>query len=263
MLIDVEAFLRSGVPNTTLTNSLVNAAVHVLAFHLAGATVDDYTICVIGDDNLFFVQDSRFVAQLPKVAALLGFKIKLAHYPNPWDVRFCSQAVYPTSEGYVFGPLIGKCMMKLAYSVSSIRRGHEKSHLRGVALGLRKQVSHIPVLHEYVETLIRITEGAEHDLEFENALAEAHRKRTPLSDFHSPNEESLEHVSRMYDVPYVCVTDAQELCRNMKDPGFYGSTMADMLFVAAMLVDSAHCPRRNCACLRLDLGSRLNRQPAT
>jgi hypothetical protein len=77
-------------------------------------------------------------------------------------VDYCSRVFWSVDHPdypVLLGPKIGKVLSKIAWT-----REKPKSplqHIRGVALGLQKPCSHIPVLREYVMKLLELTASAE------------------------------------------------------------------------------------------------------
>jgi hypothetical protein len=230
------AFLRSGVPNTTLYNSMMNALLHYYHFSHRGKPLQDFVMMVRGDDNLIFAKP-EVVEGIVETAASLGFKLKLTKARTVDRARFCSNAFYPTSDrGYVPAPTIGKCLTKLCYTTSTIRKGGERAHMRGVALGLLALTNHVPLLHDYITRVLELTAGA-HGKEFQRALAAARMKYLPGTK-HDPAAHGDEYVAHMYGVTVDAVSQVRKLIQSMSAPGYYGNPATIAFFRAALDVEA-------------------------
>jgi len=231
-------FLKSGVPNTTLYNSILNAMIHWYSFVKAGGRPGvDFWLMVRGDDNLGFVRpglDDNLVADAEK----LGFKLKLKRPGHPCRARFCSNAFYPVPDGrYMPAPTIGKCLPKLAYSIATVRRGYERAHLRGVALGLLALTNHVPLLGQYVKKLLEITAGAK-GRELREAVRVSEHKYLVGGSF-SPCVFAEQYVAQMYGVDQSLVSQMSDVISRMSEPGFYGTPGTVQFLTAASQVEEA------------------------
>jgi len=90
----------------------------------------------------------------------LGFESKAAYRLNPSELEFCSMRLYPVGETYVFGPKPGKVLAKFGYVIDPPNVPREQL-MRGIALGLEKQVNFIPPLRAVVDRILELTEGHE------------------------------------------------------------------------------------------------------
>lgn len=234
--VECPAFLRSGVPNTTLYNSMMNALLHYYHFSQRGKPLQDFAMMVRGDDNLIFARP-HVVTGIVETAASLGFKLKLTKANTVDRARFCSNAFYPTPDhGYVPAPTIGKCLAKLCYTTSVIRRGGERAHMRGVALGLLALTNHVPLLHDYIVRVLELTSGA-HGKECARALAAARMKYLPGTR-HEMAINASEYVANMYGVTVDQVQNVRELIQSMGPPGFYANPASLQFFRAALDVEA-------------------------
>jgi len=118
-----------------------------------------------GDDNaLVHAEHYRYPWQVGM--EYLGFEAE-AIYRDSFDtLEFCSCRFYKaqttTGESAVtFGPKPGKVLAKFGVVIDPPRDVDSKCLLRGICLGLRKQVEFIPPLAAVVERGLVLTEGSE------------------------------------------------------------------------------------------------------
>jgi hypothetical protein len=112
---------RSGDPNTSVGNSLLNAAVNVDYFQ------DDFTMAVLGDDNLIFCNDFDIDAYR-KHQSKFGLRPEVVVHTETrfYRASFCSMFFYPCvcrigSERAtcVLAPKVGRALLKYGLHVGS------------------------------------------------------------------------------------------------------------------------------------------------
>nr|WRQ65266.1 polyprotein [Tolivirales sp.] len=142
---------KSGDPNTSCGNSVLNACVADAIMTSLGL---DFRMLVQGDDNLLVVR-KRFTAKqkehlyktIVERYLKLGFVVKLKIL-DQWPLaEFCSSIFWPTQDGFVLGPKIGRRLPKFGVSLKRLTQGQ----IKGMLLGLLKEMDHIPVLRVYVK----------------------------------------------------------------------------------------------------------------
>ena len=113
---------------------------------------------VQGDDNLIVVRGrmtdlEKFEAknELIRYYLNLGLVVKLKISCEWHEVEFCSSLFWPTNDGFVLGPKIGRRLPKIGFSLRKLSEGQVK----GMMLGCSKEMRHIPVLREYVKYCLR------------------------------------------------------------------------------------------------------------
>jgi len=234
--VDCSAFLRSGVPNTTLYNSVVNAAIATFVFIINGGVPGrDFVMMVRGDDNLMFAKPG-LEKDMKIWAEMLGFTIKVNRRRRIEDVRFCSNAFYPTDTGdYVPAPTLGKCLAKLSFSHRAIPKGGEKAHMRGVALGLLALTNHVPILHDFLVRILELTEGARGNT-VTRASAEV-RVKYFVGSKHLPSPEAEHFVCSMYDVTPAHLDAMKHAIQQMSQPGLYGSPITHDFWQRALEIE--------------------------
>jgi hypothetical protein len=72
------------------------------------------------------------------------------------EVDFCSSIFWPTSDGLVLGPKIGRVLGKTFYCMNRFDSGDYLPWLRGVCLSLRTTCSYVPILRVLVPRLLSL-----------------------------------------------------------------------------------------------------------
>ncbi len=154
---------KSGDPYTSLMNSIINGLSHLYIYctHL-NLSVDQARstlwMLVQGDDNLMRHLQNVEIPWQPRMEAL-GFDSEAVYRCSLTEAEFCSNRLYPTDIGWLFGPKPGKVLAKLGYIVTPPDGVHYKSLMRGVALGLRKICNFIPPIKCVIDRVLQLTEG--------------------------------------------------------------------------------------------------------
>lgn len=96
---------KSGDPNTTSGNSLLNIMGHAWALHQQN--IEDYSMEVNGDDNVLYLKDEPDVEKLKDSFTQCGFKAGVEK-KNVDNVSFCSGYFWPVKHKgerkWCFGP---------------------------------------------------------------------------------------------------------------------------------------------------------------
>jgi len=182
----VQGRRKSGDPNTTLGNTLVNGLSHLFEFalHMANHSDDYDTVLdvdprdvpmraiVMGDDWLGATQtpyqDMDF--ELEPAMLKLGF-VSQVKVPSCWEVAsFCSgyfyPAQYPTgvdninAHCLVYGPKIGRTLAKFGFSIGY--QPDKDAWNRGVLQCLNSNCNHIPFLVDIIRRLRKIVPTGRH-----------------------------------------------------------------------------------------------------
>jgi hypothetical protein len=110
-----------------------------------------------GDDNVLLHTD-EVVFPWQVGMASLGFDSK-ATYRTVDTLEFCSNRIYITTQGPVFGPKPGKVLAKLGYIINPPMGESREALIRGVALGLESQCSFLPPVKVVVDRLLELTKN--------------------------------------------------------------------------------------------------------
>lgn len=224
-----DSFMKTGVPNTTLGNSVLNA------FMMASVVLDhggvlgrDFFIMVRGDDSLSFIHP-RFHKFLVPGLTQLGIKPKMKAGHRIHEIRFCSMAFYPTVSGKYFPAPTFKCLLKWNFTVKDIPEKQRLAHRRGVALGLLKQVNHVPLLRDYCQNELRLTQGAKGKY-LKAALRDSKIKYLDVDEVqHIDPNQSYSYIASMYHLSVGMVLSLRDQISHMDKNGIYNSNEIEFL----------------------------------
>jgi hypothetical protein len=152
----------SGDPNTSVGNTIIVGLVSWMVFSRLVLELYDvqlkfdvhvFMAIIMGDDITvalkFFIPSQR----IEDLYREFGFEVKLRNEVDINLVTFCSGRFWDVStvdkQKRVFGPLLGRVLSKLAYSVPPLDKPYE--WLKGVLIGVKRDYNHIPILQHYVD----------------------------------------------------------------------------------------------------------------
>lgn len=112
---------RSGDDNTSVDNSLLNAAAHAHAIMLhTGLTLTQvskkYRILMLGDDIVIIGPPELAHIDFKRILAGIAWMIKPAFTTETSAVEFCSRINWPSSAGHTFGTKAGRLLLRFGYS---------------------------------------------------------------------------------------------------------------------------------------------------
>jgi len=145
--------VKSGHNDTSLGNSIINAAVAIQAARTLGYPV---RILVMGDDLLVASQSKIDGEKFSAIERQCGITPEYAVFQDPLKVTFVSQWFYPTGRAdhrYFTGPKPGRILGKLCWSVTKIRERDRKAWVHSVVMGLWSICQHIPVIRAFLERI--------------------------------------------------------------------------------------------------------------
>jgi hypothetical protein len=149
----IDWILGSGNTKTTKVNGEANVAAltHSFGEPKRYRTYFFYN----GDDWLVRTSDLLGPEIIENRMLDLGFETSVNEAKNDYEIEFCQLIPYPIDNGtkIVWGPKIGRVLSRLPWKSNS----NSDDDPRGVALGLRTSVSHIPFLREYIERIIELS----------------------------------------------------------------------------------------------------------
>jgi len=143
----VKGTVKSGHNDTTLGNSLVNAAIAVSVFNRLGIAC---SIMVAGDDLIVAVYGDFDIALVMSMESEMGIRPEARKFTCPEDTSFISGTFVEVPTGFVFIPKPGKLLAKLWWTVNPPSRRHVVAYRRGVALGLMPTCRIVPVVREFL-----------------------------------------------------------------------------------------------------------------
>jgi len=176
----------SGRDDTALMNAFINGTVQYLSYYhvLVGTDAwldnniehikwfeENFRVIVLGDDSLTLVPEKTMRNEawtLQQVVAQVdryGFEardVKLRHCPC--ECVFLGNRPYPALteiDGYtttrpVWGPTIGRRIVRLSYMLNYERAKDGYAWLRGICTAAKRSYSHVPILNDLVEMMLRI-----------------------------------------------------------------------------------------------------------
>lgn len=107
---------------------------------------DDFLVIALAD---FIIP---FEATIHSKLAELGLEIELLATNELWDCEFCQTVPYPTTEGTIFAPKIGRLMSRIGVSTSS-----KDPSLKSIAQGLYVTCFHVPFVRQLLDTYLLLT----------------------------------------------------------------------------------------------------------
>jgi hypothetical protein len=162
-----------------------------------------------GDDNLAIQRLTR-----------LGFKAKLVRKTIN-DVEFCSKLLVPVNGGFAMGPKIGRILAKTFWCKNTqLTTDQMKTRLRGVILGLKHDITFVPVLKQLLEITpaqvpittnpYAITNAKEHEMSYDTLRYYANRYGLTVGELNGieldlttfPIVIDQEIIRRMVDVDW-------------------------------------------------------------
>jgi len=139
--------VKSGHNDTTLGNSLVNAAIAYAAFKRAGIPA---SILVAGDDLVVATYEYVNVDEIISIERNYGITPEAQTFTDFEQVSFISGIWMSDSERIGFVPQPGRLFARLWWTVNPPSKKKMQMYLRGVARGLLGVVGTMPILRTWV-----------------------------------------------------------------------------------------------------------------
>jgi hypothetical protein len=192
----VEGTRCSGTNDTSLGNSLLSAFIWWRA-------IRDVTgvLFVLGDDTLFIGCRDEGEMVLNRVRESYrdcGFVVKsdaAKLHMDATQATFCSGLFYPTADGHVFGPLIGRYLAKLFWKRDDVPTSREAFEAVRLAKGVAKGVSFIPILGDLVHSV------ASTDVGYVRPKPEDNPYKVTASHYHLRSRETYVFLATRYGLP--------------------------------------------------------------
>jgi hypothetical protein len=186
---------RSGVPNTSLGNTLINFRVIESFMNMYYPGID-YRCMALGDDLVVAIKGDVQPRLFSRFAATFGLMAKFS-LCSPQEVEFCSSIFYPVEPidgyatfggcSYVLGPKIGRVIAKTFWSKDGLKPSQGKIWAYEVAVCIHRNSHYVPVLGEILRAMINQLADARRNLRMEG------RTRKIIEDYYS---ESVHSVTR-------------------------------------------------------------------
>jgi hypothetical protein len=135
----MEFGVKSGHNDTTIGNSIINAAIAFAAMRRLGLLG---SILVAGDDLLIAVQSDFDLKALMDCEREFGIVPEAGKFTGPSHVTFCSGIFLGAGNVYVPNP--SRLFARLWWGVKPV--GDEAAYQRGVARGLLPTCKHVPIV---------------------------------------------------------------------------------------------------------------------
>lgn len=145
----------SGDGDTSAGNSAAHGKMWIGLLHDA----PEARVAINGDNALAMLasRDLEYYEDLLSRFTKYGFKFTPETSSHTqYDAEFCSGRLWKVGPNrFVYGPKIGRVMAKTFWAIDAPKRpGKRLGWLRGVALGLRRDVAFVPILRTVVEMLV-------------------------------------------------------------------------------------------------------------
>jgi len=145
----LEGTTKSGHNDTTLGNSLINAAIAYEAMCNLGLEGD---IIVAGDDLLIVVEGDFDQDALAKQESSFGIMPEYAKFSDYLDVSFISGIWFRNDENkFTFTPKPGRLMRKLFWTVNPPTKKNHDTYMKSIVVGVRSVVGDMPVISKFLE----------------------------------------------------------------------------------------------------------------
>jgi hypothetical protein len=175
-----------------------------------------------GDDNI--IQTKRPM-DWPKVYAEFGWVAKTIERRNIFDVTFCSGRFWPSNDGLVLGPKIGKWLFKTGWSIAEVLADvPQNEFFAGVCLGVSNDVNHIPVLRSVVSK-------ATSDCPKASAiLVNRHAHRQHAIKSHEAVFATYLMLSHLYGLDVELIVALEDKFKLMNFPVLFSDPVLDQIF---------------------------------
>lgn len=168
----VPGTMRSGAADTSLWNTVLSLAAHTYCSQLLGGKL---SIVAMGDDCLFFSNKDWNYGSLGQLLENLGFLCKLTWGLEPWERVYLNMLPYPVEGGVCFGPLLGRMLSRLGWSIE--RRNDPFEYLGQIGEAFLAPCNHIPVLRSFFSNMAAMRFSA---IKKKNNLIYGQYKHTPF-----------------------------------------------------------------------------------
>jgi len=197
--------IKSGEGDTSSGDSNINGTLSKGVAELADIPDADWITFVAGDDNYTIMLGRHAPKHADinvRVWTLAGYRIEQLYVHSLYDVEFCSGRFYPTNDGIVFGPKIGRIIAKSFHSRTQYNDHMGRRWLRAVAQGLHKDTHFIPVLRVIIRKTIELTDDVQ-------AIEIRPEEKIHASAVHHASMETFEMLSHLYDLSVAQIAELE------------------------------------------------------
>jgi hypothetical protein len=155
--------MGSGDDATNLDDTIINWADQQ---HALNGVIGLSMALAGGGDDMFAIVAAHVVEGDPRTpyseqchqrSLAFGFVYDYQVSQDLWRHDFCSKLAYPTPDGLVFGPKIGRALGRAGWHLDWSNDGNQT--LRSMAIGLLDDSWHVPFLREYFQRVLELAEG--------------------------------------------------------------------------------------------------------
>lgn len=139
--------MQSGWPDTSCADTMVNA---LLKYDIHGRG-KPWISLINGDDSITLMSEALYV-ELGETQGLrdkyseFGMEVEIKLRTNVFNVDFCSSRFYPTTQGYVLMPKIGRLLAKIGFDHKQRTEEDHMAWVRGIAIMLNNYGRYDPML---------------------------------------------------------------------------------------------------------------------
>jgi hypothetical protein len=138
---------KSGDPNTSIGNSLLNIALNV---NYLKTLMIPFRIIVLGDDTLIALQKTIDIEAYTNYMARFGMVVKPKLHYGPARASFCSMWFYPTIKGFIAGPKPGRQLNKMGWKTGPPTKNDTKI-LAGLLASQYPGIYYAPYYYDFVK----------------------------------------------------------------------------------------------------------------
>lgn len=111
---------------------------------------------IFNGDDFLIIGARNFLKSLEDTfhikCAELGLEVEISFTDNLWDCEFCQTVPYPTGDGTIFAPKIGRLMSRIGVSTSS-----KDPSMKSIAQGLYVTCFHVPFIRQLLDKYLSLT----------------------------------------------------------------------------------------------------------
>ncbi len=148
----VDGTRKSGDSETTNENTDFTLASYMYCLERQGAKGPgtDYALAAAGDDVIILCQlgGGIDIKRLEQDMLTLGMVVEVSLRELVADATFLSALFYPSQDGVILSPMIGRQLSRLGWSATP--QGDYGAYMWAVATGLHNATSHVPILRTLI-----------------------------------------------------------------------------------------------------------------
>jgi hypothetical protein len=190
----VTATQNSGVSNTSCGNTVLNLGSHCEGLERLGVPRDQYMVAGGGDDAIAIVPEyyGKQLVSLVQLFPDYGFVYEQSVTRSIYRAEVYSGRFWPVlGGGWVYGPKIGRVLAKTFYSLKCYKLERGLAWVRGVALGMMRDVAFIPVLRVLFRRVLELTAEV-------TPMEVVSKHKIHSADWHEADDRTWEMMDDVY-----------------------------------------------------------------